>query len=271
MPSSLICFSISSCRSSINLMAPATGSGSLPWSKSMAHLRCSCTTLPGIPTTVDPSGTDFNTTEPAPTLEQFPILMLPIIFCSGACYHTTSYGGVSFYFLQTGTAQNHTLIDQHVVSYFCGFTDYHSHSMVDEHSSTDDCTGVDFNSGKQSPQGWKESACKLVVAGPEPVSPSVSLQSSSAVVSLCILGFAGFWNCCGCTAFGIDSTSSCAFAIAPGILFAPGVRTISAPKVASNFLLSRDMVSGMVSINRYPWLRRRMQVQFQCFHWLVRL
>ena len=38
--------------------------------------------LPGIPTTVDPSGTDFKTTEPAPIFEQFPILILPIIIGS---------------------------------------------------------------------------------------------------------------------------------------------------------------------------------------------
>ena len=36
--------------------------------------------------------------------------------------------------------------------------------------------------------------------------PSVSAQISSAVVSRCTLGLAGFWNCCGMNEFGISAS-----------------------------------------------------------------
>ena len=47
----------------------------------------------------------------------------------------------------------------------------------------------------------------------------------------------------------VSSLSSFAFAIAPPIPSEPGVKTSSAPKTLRNFLLSIDMVSGMVKIN----------------------
>ena len=53
--------------------------------------------------------------------------------------------------------------------------------------------------------------------------------------------------------FGVFSTNSFALAIAPPIPSLPGVNTISAPNTARSFLLSMDMVSGMVKINLYPF------------------
>ncbi|MBT9162661.1 MAG: hypothetical protein DDT27_01220 [Dehalococcoidia bacterium] len=82
--------------------------------------------------------------------------------------------------------------------------------------------------------------------------PSVSLQISSAVVRRCISGFAGFLNCWGMKHLGFSAANSSAFLIAPFIPSAPGVSTSSAPKADKSCLRSRDMVSGMVRISRYP-------------------
>ena len=81
----------------------------------------------------------------------------------------------------------------------------------------------------------------------------VSLISSCAVVSLCILGLNSFSNCCGITAFGISFASSSAFLTAPAIPSDPGVSTISAPYTARSFLLSWDIVSGIVRMSLYPF------------------
>ena len=57
----------------------------------------------------------------------------------------------------------------------------------------------------------------------------------------------GFLNCCGMKNLdGSLATSSSAFAIAPGIPFAPSVSTSSAPKARSMRRRSSDIVSGMV-------------------------
>src|ERR1700761_4016781 len=82
--------------------------------------------------------------------------------------------------------------------------------------------------------------------------PSVSRQTSSAVVARWIAGFAGFSNCCGMkyreSVFAISS----ARAIAPGMPSGPGVSTSSAPYARSSIRRSTLIVSGIVSAHRYP-------------------
>jgi hypothetical protein len=77
--------------------------------------------------------------------------------------------------------------------------------------------------------------------------PSVSRQISGPVVSKWMRGLAGFSNCPASQYFfGSLATISLALAMAPGIPFAPSVRTSSAPKARSMRRRSTDMVSGMV-------------------------
>ena len=81
--------------------------------------------------------------------------------------------------------------------------------------------------------------------------PSVSFQSSAAVVASWIAGFAGFSNCCGWTPFGpYSARSSCAFAIAPFMPIGPGVSTTSAPRSFRTLRRSTDIVSGIVRMRR---------------------
>ena len=80
--------------------------------------------------------------------------------------------------------------------------------------------------------------------------PSVSFQTSSAVVRRCTSGLAGFSNCCGTKAPSISWPSSSARAMAPFMPCAPGVRTSSAPYARSRLRRSTLMVSGMVSTTR---------------------
>ena len=72
-------------------------------------------------------------------------------------------------------------------------------------------------------------------------SPLVSFQISSAVVRRWISGLAGFSNCCGITAPGVESTISCALAIAAFMPCGPGVSTNSAPSSASILRRSIDI------------------------------
>ena len=83
--------------------------------------------------------------------------------------------------------------------------------------------------------------------------PSVSLQISGPVPALWAAGFAGFTNCPGMKLPGISFASSRAFSIAPFIPFAPSVSTSSAPYAFKIFLRSALIVSGMVSMIRYPF------------------
>ncbi len=81
--------------------------------------------------------------------------------------------------------------------------------------------------------------------------PSVSFQSSTAVVASWIAGFAGFSNCWGWTPFApYSASSSCAFAIAPFIPSGPGVRITSAPRSFRTLRRSIDIVSGIVRMRR---------------------
>ena len=52
--------------------------------------------------------------------------------------------------------------------------------------------------------------------------------------------------------FGFSATSCSAFLIAPGLPSVPGVSTSSAPKIDSNCLRSKDIVSGIVRRSLYP-------------------
>ena len=79
--------------------------------------------------------------------------------------------------------------------------------------------------------------------------PSVSFQISSAVVSLCIFGFAGFLNCCGINEPLVFFASSSAFSMAPFMPFSPGVKTISAPNNFKTCRRSMLIVSGIVIIS----------------------
>ena len=82
--------------------------------------------------------------------------------------------------------------------------------------------------------------------------PSVSFQISSAVVRRWISGLAGFSNCCGMTAPGVESTISFALAIAPFMPCAAGVRINSAPSRASILRRSIDIDSGITRMSLYP-------------------
>ena len=67
-------------------------------------------------------------------------------------------------------------------------------------------------------------------------------------------GFAGLLNCCGMKALSpCSSINWDALPIAPPIPFGPGVSTISAPNKRNKTLLSLDIVSGIVRMQRYPF------------------
>ena len=83
-------------------------------------------------------------------------------------------------------------------------------------------------------------------------SPPVSFQISSAVVRRCTSGLAGFTNWPAVTAPGISARSFSASVKAPLIPSSLGVRCTSAPRRASIFRRSTDIVSGMVRTHRYP-------------------
>ena len=82
--------------------------------------------------------------------------------------------------------------------------------------------------------------------------PSVSRQSSSAVVVAWISGLAGFSNCCGMTAPGISSSSSSALRIAPFIPSEAGVRMSSAPSSLRTLRRSSETLSGIAITHLYP-------------------
>mmetsp|Transcript_25764 Transcript_25764/g.34287 ORF Transcript_25764/g.34287 Transcript_25764/m.34287 type:complete len:211 (-) Transcript_25764:87-719(-) len=83
------------------------------------------------------------------------------------------------------------------------------------------------------------------------ISPSLSRQISGPVVSLWILGFAGFSNCWSIKPLPSNpAIISFAFASAPGTAFSFGVSTTSQPSARSIILRSTLMVSGMVRMQR---------------------
>jgi hypothetical protein len=63
---------------------------------------------------------------------------------------------------------------------------------------------------------------------------------------------AGFSNCCGRKALGVDSAISLAFSTAPFMPWGAGVSTSSAPNAFRSFRRSMLMLSGMVRMQRYP-------------------
>ena len=62
-----------------------------------------------------------------------------------------------------------------------------------------------------------------------------------------------FENCCGIKLPGVSLAISSALAMAPFMPFAPSVRITFAPYALIRFLLSTDIVSGMVIIMSYPF------------------
>ena len=82
--------------------------------------------------------------------------------------------------------------------------------------------------------------------------PSVSAQTSSAVVLRWISTLAWFSNCRARIAPGVLATISSALARAPPMPSGPGVSTSSAPKARSTARRSFEKVSGSAMITLYP-------------------
>ena len=79
--------------------------------------------------------------------------------------------------------------------------------------------------------------------------PSVSAQSSSAVVLRWISGFAGLRNCWGMKASGSSPAISLALSMAPCMRFAPSVSTSFAPKARRVTRRSTLKVSGITRMH----------------------
>ena len=84
------------------------------------------TTRPGMPTTVEPSGTGCTTTEPAPILTSSPIADAAQHFRARAHHHAIAKRRMAFAFLVARAAERHALVEQAVVADFGGLADHHA-------------------------------------------------------------------------------------------------------------------------------------------------
>ena len=107
------------------------------------------TTLPGIPTTVHPSGTFCTTTELAPTRALAPMLIGPRIFAPAPTSTPSPRVGWRLPLAPAGSAQGHTVIEGDVVADLGGFADHHPSAMVNEEARTDAGAGVDIDVAQQ--------------------------------------------------------------------------------------------------------------------------
>ena len=129
-------------------------------------------TRPGTPTTVELSGTERITTEPAPTLVLCPITDVSQNLGARADHHVVADGGMAFASFLAGSTQRHALIQQYVVADFGGFANHHAHSMVDETAPADLSAGMDFDSCsgadelRQDPRGEREPGAVQLMTQP---------------------------------------------------------------------------------------------------------
>lgn len=89
-----------------------------------------------------------------------------------ADHHSVSDGGVPFTGILAGTAQRHTLIDQHVVADLAGLPDDHAHAMIDEEATPNGGAGVDLNAG-QAARKLRNGACQR-----EPTAPVKAVRDA---------------------------------------------------------------------------------------------
>ena len=130
-------------------MAWPSGSGRRPCSSAPPSDRTR-TTRPGMPTTVELSGTGCTTTEPAPILTLSPMRMLPSTLAPVPTTTLIADGGMALALLAARAAQRDALVQQHVVADFGGLADHHAHAVIDEEAAADGGAGVDFDAGEKA-------------------------------------------------------------------------------------------------------------------------
>src|SRR3954447_13405569 len=64
--------------------------------------------------------------------------------------NTITDGRVSLALLLPGAAERDALVNRHVISHDCRFTDDYPHAVIDEKALANDRTGVDLDPGQES-------------------------------------------------------------------------------------------------------------------------
>ena len=63
-------------------------------------------------------------------------------------HHTVFQGRVALALAPAGATQGNAVIQGHVITDFCGFTDHHTHAVIDKETTANFGTGVNFNTGE---------------------------------------------------------------------------------------------------------------------------
>ena len=105
---------------------------------------------PGTPTTVELSGTSRSTTEPAPTREFSPMVMLPSTRAPAPMTTLLPMVGWRLPVSFAGAAQGDALVERDVVADDRGLADDDAHAVIDEEAAADLRAGMNLDAGDQA-------------------------------------------------------------------------------------------------------------------------
>src|SRR5215469_18753315 len=106
------------------------------------------TMWPGTPTMVELSGMLRSTTDPAPTRQLLPTVMLPRTLATRPDNHFVANGGMALAFFLPGATEGDALVNRDVVADDAGLANDYGHTVIDAEAASDLSAGVDFDSGE---------------------------------------------------------------------------------------------------------------------------
>ena len=110
----------------------------------------------GTPTTVEFGGTSVRTTEPAPTREFWPMVMLPRTLALLPTKTPSQSVGCRFPWPFAGAAERDALIERDVAADDGGLADDDARGVIDEEPAAQQRAGVDIDAGKEAGELRKE-------------------------------------------------------------------------------------------------------------------
>ena len=140
------------------------------------------TNLAGTPTAVQCAGTDFNTTELAPTREYSPISILPKTLAPIDRRTPRRNLRMAVALLFSRAAQSHAVQHRNVVFHHRGLADHHAGAVVDHDTSAKDRGRMDVDIEQFGNAALEEQRHAMAVLPPKPMGDAITFQRVEPLV-----------------------------------------------------------------------------------------
>ena len=104
-------------------------------------------------------------------------------FCARADHHMIAQGGVTLTPVAAGSAQGHSLVQQHVITNFGGFANHHPAAMIDQQVAADGGGGMNLNPRHHAGQVGQQLSGKMQPPSPQAVGHPIQQQGVQARVA----------------------------------------------------------------------------------------